>query len=104
MTINNIWKLENWKIPGGYRAQDVEPSVGSEPGELQRLGKKRLRSLGCGDLQGTGVRSRPEEARNSSTRVTPNPEELPRKRRELEPKMEELESRLRSFAPEGPQR
>ncbi|NMD17236.1 MAG: PCRF domain-containing protein, partial [Synergistaceae bacterium] len=74
-----------------------EPSVGSNPGELQRLGKKRSEIVGIVKVyrEYRNTRSRLEEARELTHSGDPELSELAREEtRELEPKMEELESSL----------
>lgn len=99
MTINNIdGKLEELeKSLEDIERRMSEPSVGSNPGELQRLGKKRSEIVRVVETyrEYRGVRSRLEEARELVHSGDPELEELAQEEaRELEPKMEELESRL----------
>jgi len=74
-----------------------EPSAASNPGELQRLGKKRSEIIDIVEVyrEYRNTRSRLEEARELTHSGDPELSELAREEaRELEPKMEELESRL----------
>jgi peptide chain release factor 1 len=77
-----------------------EPSVSSNPGELQRLGKKRSEIVGIVEAyrEYRAVRSRLEEAREFIHSGDPELGELAQEEvRELEPKMEELEARLQGL-------